>query len=273
VAAPAALTQLSQTPVAGGDVTRVLISDDSEFAVFRADAVVDEKYELWTVPIDDSAEPVALGGTLAADRDVSSFDLAGAWAVFLADSSVNDKVELWSAPIDAGAAPTRRSTTLPAGRDVFDFEVAPNGTRLIYRANPVAETQHDLYSTTVFGVTQHVQLTNLPGGLPAIYMPLEFRVSPDSRRLAFEIAPEGGFNPALFEQSLIAPAPIPEILAVADGSPWLFENIQYLPDSAGLIFRGALESGSRVEVFLADERRFADGFESGDTQQWSNTAP
>ena len=270
---PAALDQLSQTPVAEGDVTRVQISDDSEFAVFRADAVVDGKAELWSVPIDGSAAPIALSGTLGADRDVTSFELAGSWAVFLADASVDEKVELWSAPIDGGAARTRRSATLPAGRDVFDFKIAPNGTRLIYRANPAAETQHDLYSTTVFGLTQHIQLTNLPGGFPAIYSPVVYHVSPDSRRLAFDIAPGGGFNAALFEQSLILPAPIPAILAVAESTPWLFDDIGYLPDSAGLIFRGALEIGSRVEVFLADERCFADGFEAGNSLQWSATVP
>ncbi|MBZ0089636.1 MAG: hypothetical protein K8H90_04580, partial [Thermoanaerobaculia bacterium] len=261
LAGPGALAQLSQIPVAGGDVYDFELSADGARVVFLADAVVDGKFELWSAPIDDSADPVPVSGTLAATRDVVSFELAGSWTVFLADLAVDDQVELWSAPIDGGATPTRRSVALPAGRDVSGFRIAPNGTRLVYAANLVSAVQSDLHLATVAGLTGHTQLTNLEGGLPAVYTIRDYRISPDSRRLAFDIHPAGGFNATLFEQSLLAPAPIPEIVAVSAGTPSLIERAQYLPDSAGLVFAAALDSGDRVEALLADERCFADGFE------------
>ncbi len=270
---PGALSQLSQIPVVGGDVYEFELSADGARAVFLADAAVDGRFELWSVPIDDSAAPVAVSGTPASTRDVVSFALAGSWAVFLADLAVDDKVELWSAPIDASAAPTRRSVALPAGRDVSSFRIAPNGTRLVYKANLVSEVQSDLHLATVSGLTGHTQLTNLDGGLPAIYTIRDYEISPDSRRLAFDIYPAGGFNATLFEQSLLAPAPIPEIVAVSAGTPALIQDARYLPDSRGLVFAAALDSGDRVEALLADERCFADGFESGDRAAWSLSVP
>ncbi len=270
---PAPLTALNPALNGNGNVEGFELADGGR-AVLLADAQIDGKFELWSVEVDAATPPVKLSGSLAADRDVlSSFAVAGSWVVYLADATVDEKYELWSAPIDGGASPTRRSDTVPAGRDVSRFRIAPNGTRLIYGGDLEVLGRTDLYRSTVFGLIAHERLTNLAGGYPAPYNVREFQISPDSAAVAFDIWPEGGWNGVLFEQTLLAPQPLHEILAVSSGLPLLIDFVRYLPDSAGLTFMSRLTPGERRELHLTDERCFADGFESGDRTAWSASLP
>jgi len=264
--------KLSQNLVAGGNVTDFELSSDGR-AVFLADAVVDERFELWSAPVDDSAAPVNLSGSLISGGDVQLMRVAGSWAAYVADAAVDNRDELWSAPADGHEAPTRRSDTVPAGRDVSSFRFTPSGTRLVYRANLGPVDRWDLHTTTAFGITSHVQLTNRNPFAPNPYSVRGFTLSPDSVRVAFTVTPDANWNGVAMEQSLSEPQTTPETLLEVSGSDEAEYFLAYLPDSRGLITDAILEAGDRREVFLLDEALFVDGFVSGDRSAWSASVP
>lgn len=264
--------KLSQTLVAGGNVTDFELSSDGR-AVFLADAEADERFELWSAPVDDSAAPVKLSGTLIAGGDVQFLRVAGDWAAYVADAAVAGRDELWSVPADGHEAPTRRSDTVPAGRDVSSFRFTPSGTRLVYRANLGPVDRWDLHTTTAFGITSHVQLTNRNPFAPNPYSVRGYTLSPDSQRVAFTVTPDANWTGAAMEQSLSDPQTTPEILLEVSGSDAAEYFLGYLPDSRGLHTDAILEVGDRREVFLLDEALFVDGFVSGDRSAWSASVP
>lgn len=264
--------KLSQSLVSGGNVTDFELSSDGR-AVFVADAEVDERFELWSVPVDDSAAPVKLSGSLVSGGDVLSLRVAGGWAAYIADATVDERDELWSVPADGNEAPTRRSDTVPAGRDVTSFRFTPSGTRLVYRANLEQVGVFDLHTTTAFGVTSHVQLTNLNPFAPNPYSVRTYTLSPDSQRVAFVVTPDANWNGVAMEQRLVAPQTTAETLLDVSGADEADYFVSYLPDSRGLMADAILEVGDRRETFLLDEALLVDGFASGDRSAWSASVP
>jgi hypothetical protein len=101
----------------GGDVVQFEISADRQHVVFRADRVVDERYELYRVPITGGT-PTKLSGTMPSFGDVSP-----AWAIspgsstvaFLADLDVDELVELFDVT-SSGGTPERLNGPMTPGR-------------------------------------------------------------------------------------------------------------------------------------------------------------
>lgn len=264
--------KLNQALVGGGNVVDFELSSDGR-AVFLADAQVDERFELWSAPIDDSAEPVKLSGTLVSGGDVRGLRVAGDWAAYIADAAVDARDELWSVPADGHAAPTRRSDTVPAGRDVTSFRFTPSGSRLVYRANLGPVDRYDLHTTTTFGLTSHVQLTNRNILAPNPYSVRAYVVSPDSQRVAFIVTPDANWDGVAMEQRLLDPLTTAETLLEVAGADEGDYFLSYASDSRGLVGDAVLAAGDRREVHLVDEALFVDGFGSGDRSAWSSSVP
>jgi hypothetical protein len=261
--------RLSQDLVDGGAVDSFAATSVGR-VVYRADAAADERFELWSVPADGSAAPVRLHGDLAAGGDVGDYELAeGDWVVFLADAVASDKVELWSAPADASAAPTRRSAPLPLGRDVSDFRLVPDGEQLLYRADGEDDDRLDLYRARVSGLQSVARLSNLDPIEPDRYAVRRYEPAPDGLSVVFAIGGDASFEPAIYEQRLLAPSHFPERLAIAYGGPSTGLAPRYFPDSAGVWYLGDDDGAGREDVWTADLRLFGDGFESGTTAAWS----
>jgi len=112
--ASAAPVRLNATPLPGGgfqgfDATTVAVAPDALTVVYRLDQASAGSFELWSVPIDGSAAPVRLSGTLTGGGDVGAFALSpdGTQVLFLADREFNDRTELWRAPLHGGSPPVR----------------------------------------------------------------------------------------------------------------------------------------------------------------------
>jgi hypothetical protein len=263
---------LNPTLASGGEVLSFRLSSDGR-AVFRADAQVDERIDLWSSPIDDSAAPIKLSGTLVSGGDVQTLGIAGEWAVYIADAVTDGRDELWSVPADGHEAPTRRSDTVPPGRDVFSFRLTPSGNRLVYLANLGPVDELNLHTTSTFGITSHVQLTNRNPFAPNPYSVRSYTVSPDSQRVAFIVSPNADWDGVAMEQSLANPVTNPEILLEVTGADATEYSIGYLPDRHDLLSDARLADGDRREVYLLDEAIFVDGFGSGDRTAWSASVP
>ena len=105
---------------------------------------------LFTVPIDGSALPRLLSGSMIASGDAREFDAsAGTHVVYRADASNNESFELFGAP-HAGGAALRLSPPLAPGPvlgDVEEFRVTADGERVLYLADQDEDGALGLYLT------------------------------------------------------------------------------------------------------------------------------
>ena len=97
-------TKLNGALVSGGDVVGFKIAATSQRVVYWADQQVDERRELWSVPIGGGAS-TKLNGALAAGGFVFGFalDPNGQRVVYLANQQAYLKYELYTLPSRAGA--------------------------------------------------------------------------------------------------------------------------------------------------------------------------
>jgi hypothetical protein len=181
--------ELSPLPVAGGDVVEFRIAPNGARAAFRGDLEVDERFELWSVPVDDSspadklslAAPHALG-------DVTHFALGfgtPGQALFRADSQVDEQFDVWRRAIDgAGTAPTRLNPAAVAGADGEpDLAVAPDGSDLVFRGDFATAGEIELWRSAANGGTgSAIRLNPNP---PAGGDVTSFVVDPSSSRVVF----------------------------------------------------------------------------------------
>ncbi|HEX6885095.1 MAG TPA: hypothetical protein VF530_17105 [Planctomycetota bacterium] len=157
--------RLNEPLVAGGDVLGALsyqprplrFTPDSARVVYRADAAVDERVELFSVPLDGSARPLPIAGAQAAGADVlAEFELTpdGASALYLADALADGRFELFTAPLAFPQAACRLSGPLVPGGDVValhsasalvPFALAPGGEAVVYVADQDTDEVFELY--------------------------------------------------------------------------------------------------------------------------------
>jgi len=136
--------------------------------IYIADQAADDKFELYSVPVDAGAPALKINGPIVSEGDVRTFDVTpdGSWVVYTADE-VDEVIELFSVPSDGGTA-TRLNGTLPAGGDVQTFSIAdpPSASpRAVYVADEVADEVFELYSVYLDG-TDRLKLnpSPVPGG-------------------------------------------------------------------------------------------------------------
>jgi len=144
---------LVSLPPAGllSEITHFIFTPDGTHLVYRADAIVDNKFELFSVPVDGSLPPVQINGPiLPAGGDVTASTNSGSKphfavtpdgqrVVYAADARLNDVFELWSAPLTGGGPAQILNNPLPPGLQVFpDFQILSNSTDILFRGNPAA---------------------------------------------------------------------------------------------------------------------------------------
>jgi hypothetical protein len=194
--------RLSGDLVAGGDVAADFRLDPTGTrAFFRADALVDERHELFVAPLDGAAAPVRLSGELVEGGDVlgtralsagRAFELTldGARVVYRADQAVDEVAELWSVPADGSASPVRVGAPLVLGRAVLEeFRIAPDGQQVVYVADLSGDNAFELWVARIDGAPESHRVNGalVPGGdvLRPFYFTDESATLP-----AFEIAPD-----------------------------------------------------------------------------------
>src|SRR5262245_3712382 len=181
----------------GGDVLQ--FTPDGTEIIFRGDLRTAGSYELFRVPSDGSSPPAPVLAPLPSFADVFNFALTpdGSRILYLADASRDAVIGLWSAPTHGGAPPVKLSGTMVPDGDVDGtgsldgpFQISPDGTRVVYRADQLANDRYELFSAPVDGSTPTVRLTRIDThGRTSGY-----RISPDGRRVVF-LAKLGTYSP------------------------------------------------------------------------------
>jgi len=167
----AAPVRLNADLPAGGYIPlSVAIGPDSSAVFYRAEQAADDVMELWRVPLDGSAPPARLNGSLVSGGGVYEFTLTpdGSHCLYKADQLVDDVFELFSVPT-GGGPPVRLNGSLVAGGDVstqltWPFatlslaSISPDSSRVLYVADQDTDGVDELYTVPVDGSQPAVRL-------------------------------------------------------------------------------------------------------------------
>jgi len=158
-------------------------------ALYLADQNADSVYELFVVPVDGSAPPLALNGPLVPNGDVEDFAQAGGRVVYRADQDVDLRSELYSVPDTGGVAPT----PLTPGMNTLKMSLSRDGSQVLFSTGiftgvfdreqlwvvPADGSQAPLllgdsgFPSGIVAYTTFLRFEVLPGNTHAVYMTLD----------------------------------------------------------------------------------------------------
>ncbi len=214
------------------------ITPDGTHVVYRADQLVYQRFELFSVPVV-GGPATRISGAMAAGGSVFDFQVSpdSSGVVFSADRVVDGVVELFGVPFGGGVF--QLSPGLVAGGNVFDFQISPDGAYVIYRADQQVDEIVELFTVaTTGGPSTKISGTLVSGG------DVRFRswlVSPDSTRVAYLADQE------IDEVLEVFGAPI----AAAGASVRLNDPLDPGPPS-GDVARYAVTPDSSTALYVAD---------------------
>src|SRR5262245_11928028 len=131
------------------------VSPGGNSAVYRADQETDGVIELYSVLLVGSRPPVKLDQPLGPDGDVFSAELspAGKWVVYHASTSALGPIELFRVPLRGRLARAQRTDDrdrLNVRLDPFEavsrVSISPDGSRVVYQANPNGGNDYQVFS-------------------------------------------------------------------------------------------------------------------------------
>jgi Tol biopolymer transport system component len=148
--------RLNAPPGADGDVFAFRISPNPAVArvVYQADQDTDGITEIYSAPLDGSADPVRLNAPFGPGGGVAFLAFAvspdGERVVFQARESVQSSFNLFSAAI-AGGDPVRLNGNLAAGAAAFGFQITPDSRQVVYIAPERSPDQSELFRVGITG--------------------------------------------------------------------------------------------------------------------------
>lgn len=182
-------TKLNGALVAGGDVGlpgpmgMPMGIGAGDRVVYVADQEQDERYELFSVPLDGSAPPVKLSAPLVAGGDVAGNDVPFVLSpdrsrvLYVADAEIDEAFGLHVVPID-GSQPSQPLTPgVAAGRRIEQYGFAPGGAHACFIADLRESRRFELFRAPLTGP-----------GVPRL-LSGELVTGGDVRR--FELTPDG----------------------------------------------------------------------------------
>jgi hypothetical protein len=229
------LRKLNPPLVAGGDINRFrfVFTPDSSQILYLADQEVDERVELFSVPVEGGPAR-RLNAPLVVGGNVTDFQLAAknGRVVYAADGETNDVVELWSIALSGGGL-QKLNGPLTQGGDIGLFELDPLSNRVVYSADQEVDGRFELFSAPVLGGSStrlNMPITLGGGGDSGIYS--EWAVNPVVPVVVFQARNDG------LKKNLFA-------VPTAGGVPHWQLNFKLLPEQRILNFQVS-PAGDRV---------------------------
>jgi len=186
--------KLNPPLIPNGDVERgwAYFTLDSKYVIYRADQEVDNRVELYSVPVT-GGQATKLNQALVAGGNVGGFvlDPDGQRLVYLADADTNDVFELWSISVSGGGL-FKLNAPFTSGGDVGIFQIDPLSNRVVYSADQETDGKYELFSVPILGgspVKLNPPIMLAGGGDSGIYS--DFAVNPIVPVVVF-IAREAG---------------------------------------------------------------------------------
>lgn len=232
--------RLDVPEAATGDVTEFDVSPDGRFAVYVADTIDDNQFEIYSVELA-SGDVRQLNADVA-ESSVAEFEIsADSRRVVYRSQNLEDVFELYSVPLLGGPS-TRLDAALSDEGSVHSptsgksFAISPNASRVAYIADQDADEVFELFSVPISGGAP----TKLNGELVPNGNIWQFQISADSQHLVYRanqddsrtielysVALDGG-EPVKINSPLPSYRVVDEFQISADGS-W----VVYLADPFG----------------------------------------
>jgi len=241
--------------------------------------------EIWSIAPDGTGRvglvgALVAGGSLAAivaDASGTQLPLADR-LVFVADKQTDEVFELYSSDLVTGAQ-VKLNPPLALNGDVVGAaesrpRITPDGSTVVYAADPVTNGVENLYRVAIGGGTS----TAIGGATSFGSSTIQgFVLSPDGSRVArvrrFRILPTSAWSTHLaiaplagggWQQVDSCPA---EICAIA------LDPIFSPTDAKTIFYAADQETDERWDLYAGDVCLLCDGFEVGSTQRWSLVEP
>lgn len=274
----AAAVSLGGSFADGGQAQELALSPDSQYLVFTADRLVDERVELWSVPIaGPAAAAVRLNPTLVANGDVlGGFRISpdSTRVAYIADQASDERFFPYSVPL---AGPSSEAVPLYQGAlavsaDAREVAFTPDSTRVVFRFDLAVDERNDLYWAPADGSAPQARITNR-GSNPAPARSVAFRwyVHPDGERVIYQFDELAANDErGIGEQRLVDPYTADARLNGVPAAGGKVSSFELFPDGAGLAYRADETADEKFELFTADLRIFGDGFEEGTTGAWGD---
>ncbi len=262
--------ELYSIPIAGG-VTRTKlnpnlnspryvlnfqISPTSDRVFYLATAGADSlMWQLYSVPITGGTA-VRLNADLAFDVDVEGYRVnpAGTTVVYRAGWDSGGFWELFSVPATGPyEEAVQLSITLPtSGGDVDpSFQISPDGTRVVYLADPSATGSYNLYSVPIGGGTS----TKLNGTLPPPPTPgsvdTGFKISADSTRVVYRADQSAYGVYQIYSVPLAGGTAATRLNGVLAVNEDVEPGYAISPDSTQVVYRSDEDVNDIVELYSA----------------------
>jgi len=241
--------RLNRPLPAGGDVQPGFrISADSARVVYLAEQDTNDFVELYSVPLGGGTA-LQLNAPFTTLGEVRSFLISpdGSRVVYRADHEVLGRIELYSVPIAGGPALKLNGAMTPAG-DVLgagDVRIAPDSSRVVYRADQDQDQVFELYSVPLDGGVALQLHPALPTGgdvEPA------FECSPDSSRVVYLADQDVNDVLALYSVPLAGGATVrldPGLVAGGD----VRAGFAIAPDASRVVYTADQEVDEQFELF------------------------
>ncbi|MEO8198042.1 MAG: hypothetical protein ABI689_15095 [Thermoanaerobaculia bacterium] len=263
--------------VEGGAMTSYNASADGERLIFIADKLVDETFELWSVPVAGPAgELVRLNDSLITAGDVTRFAISpdGTRVAYIADQEINERFSAWSVPI---VGPSTHALPLVtgsfSGRDVTALAFTADSDKVVFRADLTVDNRFDLYRVPANASAAQQLITNdSHPPTPERSVGSSFRLHPDGQRVVYtfdEAAPND--SRGLGEQRLSPRYTQDKRLNGVPVAGGRVSSFAIYPDNAGTLYYSDELLDGRFHLFTVDSRIFGDGFEEGTTAAWPDT--
>jgi Tol biopolymer transport system component len=231
------------------DVDSFLISPDSTRVVFLADLDTSNIQELYSVGIA-STSFTKISDTLFPGGVVRDYAITpdSSRVVYLAEVAGLNEEDLYSVPITGSGAGQVHSSEIPAGEEVTEFKIAPDGTRIIFRAAEIANGPRALHSVAINSANSLV--ISRPASLYGEVQ--EFLISPDSARVIYKAAGTASTPQQLHSVPVNSNAgsTVCPLLILGDEIPFN-DRFQISPDSSRVVFTANIAASSTDRLFSA----------------------
>ena len=177
------------------------------------------------------------GASMAGSVTAFALTPDGATAVYIADQETVGRFELYSTPVGGSSAAVKISEGLALGagdEGVSAFQISPDGTQVVFVADPSGGGVDDIFSVPIDGSSAPVQL-NSGSEAPVT----GFGVTPDSSRAAF-VGVAGSGAVELYSAAIGAAGSGVRITDVASGN------------ASGNVVAAVFSPDSTTVVFAAD---------------------
>lgn len=229
------------------DKTSPKISPNGQWAVYGQDAVVNNAFELYSVPVAGGT-PVRLSDVLTATQHVTfAISPNSARVVYMVDQDTLGKIELYSVPIGGGVS-TKLNASLAGARKVLSFEISPNSDRVFYVADQGSQSVFNLYSVPINGGGS-VRLSVDKGSQWDVWDKY-FRISPDGNTVVYRIVATTFGNGELWSVPAAGPVELNEILNRFLTSGGAVEpDFQISADNSRVVYRADAATDETFELY------------------------